>query len=174
MNIEVICETGPPGYHPYPRRLESLTIADVITKAALSPQLFKDPECWPGRNRTHDLPRGSPVLNQLSDHFNNSFNFKIQKSFSDSNGRFIICDIETEKKCITIATVYAPNEDDPQFFTSFFDQLMDFECEEIVVGGDFNLVLNVNVDKKGGLARTHSNSQEALKNLAAQFDLIDA
>ena len=23
--------------------------ADVITKAALSPQLFKDPECWSGR-----------------------------------------------------------------------------------------------------------------------------
>ena len=32
-------------FHPYLRRLESLTIADVITKAALSSQLFKDPEC---------------------------------------------------------------------------------------------------------------------------------
>ena len=35
-------------------------------KAALSPQLFKDPECWSGRSWTHDLPRDSPVLNQLS------------------------------------------------------------------------------------------------------------
>ena len=47
------------------RRLESLTIADVITKAALSPQLFKDPEC-PAGVWTHDLPHGSPVLYQLS------------------------------------------------------------------------------------------------------------
>ena len=41
---------GPTVFHPYPRRLESLTInfADVITKAALSSQLFKDPECWSG------------------------------------------------------------------------------------------------------------------------------
>ena len=31
---------GPPAYSPYPRRLESLTIADVITKAVLSTQLF--------------------------------------------------------------------------------------------------------------------------------------
>ena len=31
------CETGPTVYRPYPR------------KAALSPQLFKDPECWSGR-----------------------------------------------------------------------------------------------------------------------------
>ena len=33
-------------YRPYPRRLESLTFVDVITKTALSPQLVKDPECW--------------------------------------------------------------------------------------------------------------------------------
>ena len=33
-------------YRPYPRRLESLT----ITKTALSPQLFKDHECWSGRS----------------------------------------------------------------------------------------------------------------------------
>ena len=42
------CEMGPMIFHPYLRRLESLTIANVITKAALSSQLFKDPECWSG------------------------------------------------------------------------------------------------------------------------------
>ena len=29
-------------YRPYPRRLECLTFANVINKAALYPQLFKD------------------------------------------------------------------------------------------------------------------------------------
>ena len=32
------------GFRPYPRRLETLTVSDVITKAALSSQLFKDPD----------------------------------------------------------------------------------------------------------------------------------
>ena len=42
--------TGPTVFRPYPRRLESLTaFANVITKAALSSQLFKDPKRWPGR-----------------------------------------------------------------------------------------------------------------------------
>ena len=49
----------------------------------------------------------------------------------------------------------------------FFDQLLDFECDDIIVGGDFNLVLNTDMDKKGGLARTHGNSQEIVKDLAA-------
>ena len=43
------CETGPTVYRPYPRRLESLTFADVVTKTALCPQLVKDPECWSGQ-----------------------------------------------------------------------------------------------------------------------------
>ena len=37
-------------FRPYPRGLESLTaFVDVITKAALSSQLLKDPKCWSGR-----------------------------------------------------------------------------------------------------------------------------
>ena len=44
------CETGPMVYRPYLRRLESQTICRCYYKAALSPQLFKDPECWSGRD----------------------------------------------------------------------------------------------------------------------------
>ena len=106
--------------------------------------------------------------------FNNTFSFKIRKSFSDPNGRFIICDIETEQKCITLARLYAPNVDDPRFFEIVFEHLLDFECDEIIIGGDFNLVLNIDMDKKGGLARTNSKSQEIVNDLAAQLDLIDA
>ena len=43
------CEVGPSVYRPYPRRLESLTVFRCLTKAVLSPQLFKHPECWSGR-----------------------------------------------------------------------------------------------------------------------------
>lgn len=99
--------------------------------------------------------------------FNNSFSYEIQKSFSDPNGRFII---KSEMKCISIC----PQWRWPTILYGFLRSSYVFECGEIVVGGDFNLVLNVDVDKKGGRSRTHSNSQETLKNFAAQFDLIDA
>ena len=46
---ELLCDTGPTVYRPYRGRLESLPFADVITKVALSSQLFKDPECWSHR-----------------------------------------------------------------------------------------------------------------------------
>ena len=47
--------------------------------------------------------------------FNNNFNFQIQKSYSDPGGRFIICDLTTNGKHFTLANIYAPNEDDPNF-----------------------------------------------------------
>ena len=45
------CEMGPTVFRPYPRSLvfAMTSFADVIAKAALSSQLFKDPECWSGQ-----------------------------------------------------------------------------------------------------------------------------
>ena len=85
------------------------------------------------------------------------------KSFSDPNGRYIVCDIETDQKCITLATLYAPNDDDQSFFEAFLVHLLDFECDDIILGGDFNLVLEVAVDKKGGNPITHSKCLEIVR-----------
>ena len=71
---------------------------------------------------------------------------------------------------MTIATLYAPNDDDPNFFLNFFD----FQCDEVIIGGDFNLVLDLDMDKTGSLAKTRTKSVKTLKNFCAQFDLLDA
>ena len=107
--------------------------------------------------------------------FNNNFSFQLLKAYTDPKGLFIICDLTTNGKHITLANIYAPNEDDPlNFFTSGFNQLLDFKCKEIIVGGDFNLVLDVNNDKKGGLARSHKKSLEVINDFSENLDLIDA
>ena len=80
--------------------------------------------------------------------FNNNFDLQIMKTFIDDSGRLILCDLKTNGKSITLANIYAPNEDDPAFFKNLLDHLEDFEGEEIIIGGDFNLVLDVEKDKK--------------------------
>ena len=60
------------------------------------------------------------------------------------------------------------------FFLNFFDHLRDFRCDEIIIGGDFNLVLDLDMDKKGGLAKTHTESVKIIKDLCTQFDMVDA
>ena len=110
--------------------------------------------------------------------FNNTFDFKIKKSFLDPNGRYIICDIETDNKYITLATLYAPNDDDSSFFETFFVHLLDFECDDIILGiilgGDFNPVLDVTADKKGGNHKTHSKYLEIIRQFVTELDLLDA
>ena len=106
--------------------------------------------------------------------FNNNFSFQISKTYSDPGGRFIRCDLITNGKILTLANIYAPNEDDPDFFNSFFNHLLDFSCEEITIGGDFNLVLDDGKDIKGGLARTHKKSLDVISTFCESLDLIDA
>lgn len=55
---------------------------------------------------------------------------------------------------MTLANIYAPNEDNPAFFQDLFYRLSDFNCDDIVIGGDFNLVFDLEKDKKGGFGKT--------------------
>ena len=102
--------------------------------------------------------------------FNNNFKFDILKTFSDSSGRYITCDIKTDEKRFTLANIYAPDEDDPTFFKQFFDHL---HYEEIILGGDFNLVLDVKEDKKGGLPRTYQNALKIINQNCEELNLTD-
>ena len=105
--------------------------------------------------------------------FNNNFSFLILKTVSDPKGRFIIVDIKTESKTLTLANIYAPNNDDPFFFENVFKHLLTFECEEIILVGDFNLVLDVQKDKTGGNPVTHENSLQKVKYIIDSLDLTD-
>ena len=92
--------------------------------------------------------------------FNNNFDFQIIKQFSDPKGRFIFCDIKTEGKTLTLVNVYAPNQDDPIFFEQIQEHLTSFQCEQIIFGGDFNLILDISKNKSGGNETTHFRSRK--------------
>ena len=77
-----------------------------------------------------------------------------------------MADVKTEGKILTLANIYVPNEDNPTFFKNVLNQLISFECGEIVLGGDYNLILEVEKDKIGGNPTTHKNS---LKKVHRQF-----
>ena len=48
-----------------------------------------------------------------------------------------------------------------------------FRCEEILLGGDFNLVRDVTKDKKGGKSTTHRNSLRVIQNIWDNLDLTN-
>ena len=74
---------------------------------------------------------------------------------------------------MTLANIYAPNNDDPFFFENVFKHLLTFEYEEIILGGDVNLVLDVQKNKKGGNPVTHEKSLQKVKYIVDSLDLTD-
>ena len=53
-----------------------------------------------------------------------------------------------------LTNVYGPNETTPRIF--FLNDLNNFSSNDVISGGDFNLILNNDFDKIGG-AFQHSN-----------------
>ena len=59
------------------------------------------------------------------------------------------------------------------FKISLPDHIADFRCDHLIIGGDFNLVLDLNKDKKGGRSKTHTNSVKTLEKFIDELNLID-
>jgi len=116
--------------------------------------------------------RGTAVL------LANNIDYKVIEVKSDSSGRIIVLQLEIEDEKVCLINVYAPNEENAQiaFFNNLKNLMSQGEIKEnyqLVIGGDFNLVLNPDLDKKGGLLNTKIRARERLIELIEEFNLID-
>ena len=81
-------------------------------------------------------------------------NLKIQNIVRDIEGRYIILKVGYMNATYMLASVYAPNKDDPDFFASFFHKYENFDTQHAIIAGDFNTVLSPK-DIKGGKGHTY-------------------
>ena len=72
---------------------------------------------------------------------------EVKEIFSDPNGHFLIVNVKCANKVTTIVNVYGPNEDDPKFFTTLFHKIHEIRAKELIIVGDYNLVLNPELDR---------------------------
>ena len=76
----------------------------------------------------------------------NQVQFKFEKEIRDGEGRYIIVKGMLDNVMVTLVNIYAPPDCDKHFFRSIFDVIA-VETEGILIcGGDFNVVLNHNID----------------------------
>ena len=91
----------------------------------------------------------------------------------DADGRYVVLDIEIGNIRLTLASIYGPNSDDSDFFVDLAALTENIENDNRIIGGDFNVVLNIERDKRGGQAQTHSNSLQVIQTWMEETDLID-
>ena len=96
---------------------------------------------------------------------------KINKSVVDHEGRNVLTNIEIDEQEFSLCNLYAPNEDKPEFFRNTFNVLQKFAKEHIIVGGDFNLALNNDVDRLNCIYNKKSTTY--VKEFMETFNLTD-
>ena len=110
--------------------------------------------------------------------FSEGLDFKIKKEDIDSKGRYIILEVEIQKKPYVLINYYAPNLETEQVsvLNAILRKLTNFEMSDdakIIFGGDFNMILNLKFDADGGNPSLKSNSINVLNKILSENDLID-
>ena len=98
---------------------------------------------------------------------------KLVSSCKDENGRIVCVSVKTNDKCYVICNVYAPNTDNAEFFLKAIELSENFlDRDAIIFGGDFNLVMDPNVDRNGSKCN-HDKSLAVLLEFMEKENLCD-
>lgn len=105
--------------------------------------------------------------------FNFNPNITFSKYETDYDGRIICADFQHNNIIYRALNIYGPIPDSEkcEFFNSLFTFLTG--QHNLIVAGDFNCVLNSNLDRIGNLTNYSDKSIHALRSLISNFKLID-
>ena len=118
----------------------------------------------------------STAKNGVAFLLNNTFDYKIHNIVRDQlNGTFLILDITIFDMRYTLTNVYGPSDrDNPEFFIKLFQEIEAIGNQEIITGGDWNVLLDPSVDARNYLSyRSKPNSRNTIKQISSQLDLVD-
>jgi exonuclease III len=101
-------------------------------------------------------------------------NHTVHNVFVDNAGGYIMIDISLNDRRLALLNIYAPNQDNPDFIRDIINVIELQPNDDRIIGGDFNCVMNDDLDKKGGATR-HSNQKmkTILSSYVNEADLVD-
>lgn len=105
--------------------------------------------------------------------FKDTFSYKIHSSIIDKDGRYVILDMSIKDKRFSLVGLYGPNEDNPTFFRNLKDEIDEIGNVSIIAGGDWNVVLDYEVDCKNYVQRNNQKSNEMIHEVKEYFNLED-
>ena len=97
----------------------------------------------------------------------------MHNTFRDNNGNVLLLDIEIEKHRITMVNLYGPNKDDPNFYEELNNTVLKYGNRDIIMMGDWNLLLNPAIDGKNYKHVNNPNAREKVFKLINDLNLYD-
>jgi len=88
-------------------------------------------------------------------------------------GRYVAIELKVGNAQYKIASYYGPNNDDPVVLTELIEIIRNMEGENTILCGDFNLLMDLTLDKKGGNQTTNFKCSSTLKEWMEEENLYD-
>ena len=95
----------------------------------------------------------------------------------DFEGRYILLNATVQGSDFLLANIYAPNKvhEQCEFFKHLYKLIENLHVsteQNIVIGGDYNVILNPDLDCSGGNP-TKKDSVNCIQDMCLNFDLVD-
>ena len=103
----------------------------------------------------------------------NNFEFEVHKEIKDHSGNFLILDITIEGHRITLANIYAPNKDEPLFFINIKNEILKLGNAQILIMGDWNLMLDPTLDGKNYKNINNKKAREEVHKIIAELNMYE-
>ena len=121
--------------------------------------------CYVHGKRTN--ARGVAIL------LNKDFEYEVLETKLDSEGNYICLTLKISDWTLNIMTIYAPNNDSPEFFTEVQKIIQENETDYNIICGDYNLVLDPIIDSYNYKHINNPNARSAVLNMMTDINLSD-
>ena len=106
--------------------------------------------------------------------FTRNLDFKIQRTSRDMEGRWLQIEMLFKDLVIQVINVYAPNNDNVEFFQSVFNNVLNTTCDHFIIGGDLNKALNNSLDRKSATQNIQiSESVNYINECLDEYSWVD-
>lgn len=105
--------------------------------------------------------------------FNNNFEFHIHNIKKDGEGNFLAVDLTIEETRVTLVNIYGPNSDQPGFYENIRNIFLELDNEYFILCGDFNLVLNPDIDTYNYKYINNPKAREKLLEIMDDLQIVD-
>ena len=113
--------------------------------------------------------RGTAIL------FNNTFKFSLGITKNDDSGNYTFIELVLPNTlCFILGSIYAPNQDCPNFISNLSNIITDYENPNIMLGGDWNSTRIYELDNLNYVKQNNPRMTVAINQLAETFSLVDA
>ena len=104
----------------------------------------------------------------------NNFEYSIKNITTDSVGNLLLVDLQLPGFSLRIINIYAPNNDNPQFFDKLSKYIEDSNETYSIICGDFNLTLDPNIDSNNYVNINNPWARSKVLDIVKNLKLSDA